>query len=466
MRERVRETIRRYRLLERGDGVVIGVSGGPDSMALLHLLLALRDEYDLSLSAVHVHHQLRGAEADADAAFVADWCRAHGVPCRVVRVDVRAHAAQHRLGLQVAARQLRYAALREAAERAGAGKIALGHHADDQVETVLMRLVRGTGIGGLAGIPIARAEGSATLIRPLLHVRRAEIEAYCAAHGVPYRLDASNRSRAYLRNRVRLDVVPLLSALNPRFPEAVCQLAEVARAEDAYLEERAREALEGALRRRTADGVVLDRRAFVRLPLALQRRVIKLILSYLCVDEPDRLFAHIEAVRHLAVSDKPAGSHRIAGAWWAETDYDVLVLRRGEPDSGEGPDFCYSLAVPGETQVPEAGCTIRCRVTDRPLEDGELSPLWAVFDYERLSGPLVVRARRPGDRMTMWGLVGHKKVKDILIDEKVPHRVRRRIPVICAGETILWLPGVRRSAVAPVTAATRRFLYMEVENDA
>lgn len=466
MRERVRETIRCHRLLERGDGVVIGVSGGPDSMALLHVLLTLRDEYALSLFAVHVHHQLRGAEADADAAFVEGWCRAHGVPCRVERVDVRAHAAARGLGVQAAARELRYEVLRKVAAQEGAGKIALGHHADDQVETVLMRLVRGTGIGGLAGMPVARAEGAATVIRPLLYVRREEIEAYCAAHGVPYRLDASNCSRAYLRNRVRLDVVPLLSALNPRFAEAVCQLAEVARAENAYLEERAREALEAILRRRGADGVILDRRGFARLPLALQRRVVKLILSYLCVDEPDRLFEHVEAVRRLAASDKPAGRHRVTGQWWAETDYDELAFWRGEPHAGDEHDFCYPLAVPGHTVVPELGLTIRCRLTNRPLEDGELSAPWAVFDYERLPGPLIVRARRPGDRMTLWGRVGHKKVKDILIDAKVPHRVRRRTPVICAGETILWLPGVRRSAVAPVTAATRRFLYMEVTDDA
>ncbi|PRX39875.1 tRNA(Ile)-lysidine synthase [Planifilum fimeticola] len=459
-RERLRESIRRMGLLERGDTVLVGVSGGPDSMALLHALWRLSAEEEWNILAVHVNHQLRGKASEADQAYVESRCREWGIPCDIRRVDVSARLRERGGNLQDVARRLRYDAFREAAAKAGADKLALAHQADDQVETVLMRFLRGTGVGGLAGIPPSRPWYGMVLVRPLLPFFREEIEAYCREEGLHPRRDESNDSLAYTRNRLRHRLIPQLAEYNPRVKEAILKLSLLAAEEEKVWERLEAEAAEEVTVRRGRGEITLDVSALGRQPLALQRRLIKLHLN--CLVKDGAVEIPMNAVdRVLSLAEVGTGSRlHLPGNLEAEREYGRLRLRRAEADSTDPGGDALPLAVPGVTSLPHMGGAIEARVEERPLAAGELSGRWAVFDADRLEHPLCARPRRPGDRMRLLGLSGSKKVKEIMIDAKVPRRLRSRLPMVIHGEEIIWIPGLRRSDWAPVTNETRRFLYL------
>jgi len=459
-RDRLKESIRRMGLLERGDTVLVGVSGGPDSMALLHALWRLSDEEDWRIVAVHVNHQLRGEASEADQAYVEARCREWGIPCDVRRVDVSARLRERGGNLQDVARRLRYDAFREAAEEADADKLALAHQADDQVETVLMRFLRGTGVGGLAGIPPSRPWHGRRLVRPLLPFFREEIEAYCREEGLQPRRDESNDSLAYTRNRLRHRLIPQLAEFNPRVKEAILKLSLLAAEEEKVWERLEAEAAEKVTVRREEGEISLDVSALRRQPLALQRRLIKLHLN--CLVKDGTVEIPMNAVdRVLSLAEGGTGSRlHLPGNLEAEREYGRLRLKRAEADETNSEGGVFPLAVPGVTPLPGMGGVIEARVADRSLAAEELRGRWAVFDADRLEHPLCVRPRRPGDRMRLLGLAGSKKVKDIMIDAKIPRRMRNRLPMVIHGEEIIWIPGLRRSDWAPVTKKTRRFLYL------
>lgn len=461
--ERLREYGLRRGWWQKGRAILVAVSGGPDSMALLHLLVRLGRELAFPVAAAHVNHRFRGAEADAEAELVRRTAAEWDVPCVVGDIDVPAHLARTGGNAQETARRLRYAFLREAARERGIGVIATAHHADDQAETVLMRLIRGTGPGGLAGIPEQRREKDLELIRPLLRISKQELLDYCRRNGVPYAIDSSNRKTDYVRNAVRLDLLPHLERYNPRVRDALVRLAELAAAEDDYLRHAAEEAF-ARLVRREGDDRIVDRRGFCQLHLALQRRLIKLILNCLAI-RPDSIASdRVEDILAAAAADAPS-VHRLdlgGGIVWTR-EYDRL--RFGY--AGEaGTAFCYAVPSPDTAvRVPEAGLVFRFRTLTGPeapaFGNGDAT---AWFDLAALAFPLCVRSRRTGDRMEPYGLYGSKKVQDIFVDAKVPRSRRDAVPLLTdhAGR-ILWIPGVRRSRHALVGPDTRVVLRVDVE---
>ncbi len=295
---RVRQTLARHRMLSGGEKVVVAVSGGPDSMALLHMLCRLREGLALRLHVVTVDHGIHRA-AGAHAAFVRRTARAWGIPVTCVRVGARARARQGRLTLEEAARELRYAALARVARRIGASHLATAHTADDQVETVLIWLLRGAGAGGLAGMPPQRQHAGLRLARPLLDIWRHEVAAYLEAEGVPHRTDPTNRLRGPLRNRVRLDLIPYLAGYNPGVRAVLRRLAEQVADDAALLDRLAEDATSGTLARR-ASGVAIDTARFCALPVALQRRVAHRALLEAGGKIRDVKFVHIERIRAMA----------------------------------------------------------------------------------------------------------------------------------------------------------------------
>jgi len=298
----MRENLRRYAMVAPGDGVVAGVSGGPDSVALLDLLFRLREEFNLRLTVAHLNHMLRGREAEEDAAFVAGLAARYGLPFTGERVDVRAYRAVHGGSLEEAAREVRYAFFARVAGETGAARVALGHNADDQAGTVLFHFLRGTGPAGLKGIPPVRG----LFIRPLLTVRRAAIEAYLAERGLTARLDRSNVRPVYTRNKIRLLLLPLLEKeYNPRIVDALGRLAEVCREEDAYLEALAERALRDALLAHEEGLLRLKAAQVTALPLALRRRVIRLAWQRVTGSEYPLDFGDVERVDRLLAD--PAG---------------------------------------------------------------------------------------------------------------------------------------------------------------
>ncbi|RME37472.1 MAG: tRNA lysidine(34) synthetase TilS, partial [Thermoflexia bacterium] len=340
--DEVREFIQRHRLLTPGDRVVVGVSGGPDSLCLLHLMLRMQEEYSLALHVAHLHHGARGEDADADAAFVADLARKWGLPVTVERVDVPAVARAHKLAFEEAARRVRYGFLAHVAGQVGATKVAVGHNADDQAETVLMHFLRGAGPAGLRGMrpatPLSEyrllEQGSPfllppvlpTLIRPLLAIPRKRIEAYCAEHGLQPRLDRSNLDTTYFRNRLRHELLPLLETYNPNIRRRLLHTAEVIAADYELLTHLRDQAWQEVVRQATREAIFLDRAAWAAQPLSLQRALIREAAYRLRPHLRDVDFVHVEAAVRVAMERETGARATLPGGLSLLVDYDVLIV--------------------------------------------------------------------------------------------------------------------------------------------
>ncbi|MRG27007.1 MULTISPECIES: tRNA lysidine(34) synthetase TilS [Laceyella] len=458
----LREELNRMGLAGRRARVLVGVSGGADSIALVHALKKIEQEVDIFVAAVHVNHQLRGEESEADEQHVKAFCEEWRIPCRTVRVNVGSLLEQKGGNKQAVARELRYDAFEEMARAWRMDAVATAHHADDQLETVLMRLVRGTGVAGLAGIEPIRAWRGFQLIRPLLTFTKQELERYCQDAGLPTRLDSSNLLPDYTRNRLRMEVVPLLEAFNPHVQKAVCTLSDLVREEEKVWSELVEDALGKVLLERDDASFTLDVSSFLHLPIALQRRVVKLILSYLSQDDTFGVSLDaVEKVRKLVADGSSSSMFHLPGGIVAEREYEKVHMRkaeRGEEHATQSGEI--ALSVPGTTCLPGFLGKIEVLESDVALHNVDLGRNAVVFDRDHLPFPLCVRARQSGDRMTCLGMDGRKKLKKVLMEAKVPKRQRDRVPVVTAGDEIIWIPGVKRSGVAPVTPNTTRFLYL------
>ncbi|WP_127587118.1 tRNA lysidine(34) synthetase TilS [Paenibacillus koleovorans] len=465
-------------LLLPNDTIVTAVSGGPDSTALLHVLHRLAPRYGWKLIAAHLNHQFRGAESEAEAELVASFASSLGVPCETGVADLPAWIRETGLNAQAAARDRRYAFLTEVAAKHGAERLALAHHADDQAETVLMRLVRGTGPSGLTGMPLTRRIGNLELVRPLLRIYKEELMGYCHEHSLPFAEDSSNRSRKYTRNRIRLDAMPALAGLNPQLPDALNRLADLMREEDDFLRQEAERA-RAALVTREDGGVAFSRNAFLALHVALQRRLIKLILNYVC-GEPELAdtadvsdYNRIERIREALAGERtPTLTIDLHGGFVFRRGYDRVWIGRRAACVGivEGSEPAWLERDWLERGGFQWGDVLQGTVTARTNRDEaskDSSATEAFFDFDRLVFPLQIRFRRDGDRMDPLGLNGSKKVKDMFINKKIPLQARDRLPILEDAEgRILWIPGVGRSRHALLMDDTSRLLAVRIAPEA
>ena len=431
-------------MLAGGETVLVGVSGGADSVALLHTLLAVRSRLSLTLHVLHVHHGLR-PEADEEAAFVESLGRRLSVPVSVERVQVPSAPGE---SLEAHARAERYAAFRKWAGALDASKIALAHTADDQAETVLMRLLEGAGPRGLAGIPPVRGR----FIRPLIEVRRGELETELERAGLSWVEDPSNRDLKFLRNRIRHDLLPFLAgAYNPKITEALCRAAALARALVQDVEALARQELD-RLSEVEEGGLVLSRAALRALQPGMGEEVLRQALISLGERGPLRAWAQ-RALRMPLQVDSPRPIK--LGGVWLEVSGDRVRLSRGKTEAL--PET--SLPVPGSITLAEVALRLEAREFERPAPYRPPVDPWTVaFDRGALPPVLTVRSRLPGDRFHPFGAPGAKRLKTFLIDAKIPRWRRDRLPLLLANGEIAWLVGVRRGAIAPVIAATRRIV--------
>ncbi|MEW6724248.1 MAG: tRNA lysidine(34) synthetase TilS [Bacillota bacterium] len=444
MLDKVREAIRRHGMVARGDLVLVAVSGGPDSVALLDVMHRLAPELGCELAVAHLDHGLRGEESAADARFVADLADRLGLSAVIERVDLSSLTA----GVQERAREARYAFFERVAGRLQAARVATGHHADDQAETVLQRFLRGGGAEGLAGIPPVRGP----FIRPLLWVSKEEILAYCWEQGLVYREDPSNLTRKYQRNVLRHDLLPRLKSYNPNLVETLCNLADILRDEDTYLAEQAEEAYRQAFN--AAPFPSLEARAITALPAALARRTIRRFLQE--VGRGAELgYNHIETVRELISG--PSG--RAADLPGCRVRYDYGHLTVAEADGTE-PVYSYRWTIPGCLELPEAGCRLEAELCRREDLAGEpwltagKDEAW--LDADRLGSVLKVRSRLPGDRLIPLGMQGSKKVSDLLVDQGIPAPERGSYPIVEVTDGwIAWVAGIRPSELARITPETR-----------
>jgi tRNA(Ile)-lysidine synthase len=462
--DQLEREIKHHHLIVPNEKILVGVSGGPDSIALLDGLRRLSHKEKWQVHVIHVNHQLRGKESDADAEYVADYCRKWAIPCHVERVDV--NKALHSGGnKQAVARKLRYQAFAHTAMRWKIKKLILAHHADDQVETILMRLIRGTSVSGLSGMEKRRIWRGLEIIRPLLGLSKSLIEEYCLQENLQPRHDQSNDSLCYTRNRIRLQLIPQLKKYNNKVSEAILQLGEIVKEEEKVWQTLVQEAWDRVVISKEMDEIRVDCQSYVSLFVALQRRLVKLILNCLVNDgtNVEITLETIEQARTLALSSHPSGQIQLAKNIFVIREYDQLCFKRHEMNREDFPSLAderVPLTVPGVTALPQFGGEMEIFFTDRLSDEWRQSESIAVFDAEQLplDQPLFVRSRKPGDRMRLFGMSGSKKLKKVLMEKKIPRHLRRFQPVVVLGEEIIWLPGIKRSNLAPISSETKRIL--------
>lgn len=455
-----------HQLIRSPGLIVVGVSGGPDSVCLLHVLFTLREKLGIELHAAHLNHGLRGAESDADAEYVRHLGSELGVPLTIETRNVIAYRSAHGCSLEEAAREVRYTFLAEIAQALGASAVAVAHTADDQAETVLLHLIRGTGLSGLKGMrPLSRwslPNGPIlTLIRPLLETRRIETEAYCAAHHLSPRRDSSNLDPKHPRNRIRAEILPQLQAYNPQIIETLCRTARIVADDMACLSEQAENAAATVIET-FPKGFSIVNASFSALPPALRRHVLRTGLKGLVGSLRDIENVHIEAL--IKALDQPTGKKlSLPYGLTFHGDYKKSTIVQGEnppeylpPLTGE-----HMLGIPGETLIP--GWRVTAEVIEGKGESIGQDPFTAYLDFERTGPRLQVRNRREGDRFQPLGMETPKKLQDFMTDSKIPRSWRDRVPLLCAGDRIAWVVGWRIGHPFRVRDETRKMLRIRFE---
>ncbi len=458
-----------------GKKLLVALSGGPDSLALLHSLYQLRDEYGLTLCGAHLNHKLRGVESDEDAESAGDAFERLDVPFTVDGVDVAAYRRRHRLSLEDAARRVRYSFLADAAAKYGADAIALGHTADDQAETVLMHIIRGSGLDGLRGMQALdrRTIGGrrVALFRPLLDLSRAETEAYCRALDLTPRIDPSNSSPEFLRNRIRMELVPLLEQMNPSARDALVRLARNATQDSDYIREQA-DAVWRDVAQQVEDGAVrLDAVALGGEHAAIRGRVLRRAIEAAGGEVTQRHILDMMAL----LGGAPGKRLHLSGGLGFVTGYGEAYVGRADavddalmtlpPIHGE-----HTLAVQGETRVGGWRITI----TNIDAQDGQdelrqrnpVHPskfsLSEMLDMDCVGEGLWVRGRLPGDRFQPLGMEGSKSLREFMIDARIPRGWRDGLPLVVSDRGIACVPGWRIAHWARVTEETKRVLRLDL----
>lgn len=466
--KRVKQDIEAHGLIEKGWRVVAGVSGGADSVALLHMLMCLQEDLGFSLTAVHVHHGLRGSEADGDAALVRDLCARWEIPFELHYADVKAVAQSRGISVEEAGREERYRIFSQVLERTGAQAIAVAHQMEDQAETVMLHLLRGTGLDGLCGMAMRQG----CIIRPLLHISRREILAYLKAHHLDYREDSTNLSNDYTRNRIRNTLFPSINELfQVDIHEQLVKLSHLARDDRDYLEQAAKAAFERCL---TEEGEKAPGLPYLALSIekmksfhpALIKRIIRLAWERINTNRKNLEWLHVSQI--LELMDKGTGKRLCLPCnTLARVAYGQLIMTGNTHNEGEMPRthaYAYTVVPEGLTYAREAGGTLSAAIMPAPeayarygrpgaLKEKDLVQL---FDYDKLKGGITLRNRREGDRIHLRGSKGEKKLKEYFIDAKIPREQRLSIPLVALGNKVIWVIGRRTSQAFSAQEETQR----------
>jgi tRNA(Ile)-lysidine synthase len=459
--DQFKRAIERYHLLEKGERLIVGVSAGVDSMVLLHLLVACREAFDLSLIVAHINHGLRPRESEKEAKLVQRESVRLGLPFEYGQFDVKEFQKIGGLSPQDAARRVRFHFFYHLLQKHHAKKIALGHHAEDQIETVLIRLIRGAGLQGLKGmLPIREGR----VIRPLLEVWKREIESYAIEKKIPFLIDSSNLKDDYLRNRIRLSLIPQIEKeYQPNFKEILLRTSNILREENDYLEREAEVAFQRVVYKQ-GDILLFKFSSYRSLHQAIQWRVIRKILER--IDDRKTVMEEEEwsEVRRIHKALQRTSASFLLGlarGVCIEKRYDTVSVRRGVVKPI--PPFEVEINSPGRTFIEE----IRKEVVVEEVDRGEFKNFdgpsnTALMDYDSLRLPLKIRNFRPGDRFHPLGVEGTQKLKDFFIDHKIPKFERPQIPLLLSGEVIAWVVGHRIDDRVKVTGKTKKVLKVMV----
>lgn len=453
MLKKVQGYITKYDLIRPGETVVVGVSGGPDSVVLLHILNQLKERSDLKIHAAHINHGLR-PEADSEEQFVKELCADWDVPLAAVKLDIGSLAKTYRKSVEEVGREERYLFMEELRQSIGADKIATAHHRRDQAETVLMHLIQGAGALGLQGMLPRRDR----IIRPLLGISREEIIKYIEDKNLPYRIDSSNFDKNYLRNRIRLELLPMLEqSFNPRIEDSLCRLAEVIGEENRYWEDLIATAWDNTVGTDMDGNLKADVNKLRQMPYALRSRFIHKMLGEAGGERVSG--ADVERVSDLVERRGPGKKVRVSGGLWVSRTHDAIKLGWEKPGTNaEG--FCYEIDIPGKLSIPELGIDVITHLLPGiPDPDNKK----VCFDWDALDKPLFIRSRRPGDRFRLDGPGGVRKLKDYLIDAKIPVEERDQLGILASAGRVYWIIGDRKSVEGKITSETSNIVAIDVQ---
>lgn len=467
----VDQTLRAHSMIQDGNAVLVGVSGGPDSVALLHILRTFAPKYRLRMAIAHLNHSLRPNESERDQAFVTALAEQFEMPLFLEKRDVRRYQEKHHLSLEEAARQVRYRFYHRTAAKYNYEKIALGHHADDNAEQVLMAMLRGSGPLGLAGVPPTRPD---KIIRPLINLRHADILDYLVAQDLKYVVDSSNRDSQFLRNKIRTRLIPnLQTEYNPKCVDSLNRLAAILSAEEEWIENLLESIYKDALVFEEQGRRELSIAQLQHTPVAVQRRLIRKAILQVKGNLRRIAFVHIEAILNLAKQGLQGGICELPNGIRVWRDSDRLVVskvRKKNRDTAGGylspivSDYSYHLAMDGEILIKETGMMIR--FSEMPLNqvsDWRPNDLQTAYlDRDKLRFPLIIRNFRPGDRFSPLGTCGHQKLKKFFIDHKISRIERMKCPIVLSRDKIIWVAGHRLDNAVKIDSQTRRVLKAEL----
>jgi len=456
---RVLNTIRKYNLIKNGDCVVVGVSGGPDSVCLLHVLWCLKNDFNLKLVAVHINHMLRGDESYRDEEFVKKLCEKLDVELKSVRVDINRVAQQKGMSLEEAGREERYKNFDIVADSIGADRIAVAHNKNDRAETVLMNIIRGTGLDGLKGMEYIRGR----IIRPLLDIDRSEIEAYILEKNLDTVTDSSNLEKIYARNKIRLDVIPNIDKLfDCNLVKSIDRMSRLIKDDLDFIDDKVKEAYCDAVLKKENGEVELLLRKISKMHLAVRRRVIRKAIEEVKGSVKGIESVHIENILDMIDNGKVGSRIDLPGIKLGRTYESIRFYKKEmQPKSF---DYEAFLNIPGLTEVGDSKHYIEASIiTDYKLSDYKGikdSSLIQFFDYDKMIEGINIRKRKEGDLFKPINSNGTKKLKEYFIDNKIPREIRDNIPLVAKGHDIIWIIGYKISDKFKVTENTKKVLKL------
>lgn len=461
MEEKVYKTIKTHNLINEKENIVLGLSGGPDSMALLYVLMEIKKKINFKIYAAHVNHGVRGKEADEDEFFVKQTCETLNIPLYIKRVDMNKYAKENRLSSEEAGRKIRYDFFREILDKIGGGKIAVAHNKNDQSETVLFRFIRGAGIDGLVGMKYKNGD----IIRPLLDIDRGEIEKYCFVKNIKTRIDKTNFETLYGRNKIRLELIPYIEKnLNNNIIDTLFRNAKILSYDKEFLDEYSKESYEKVLESKTDNNVVLSKKGFKKLHPAIKARVIRISVERLLGDIKDLEKKHIDDVMNLFEKGNTGKEISINKGILAQVSYEKLIIKKNKKENGIS-NFQYRLKINEITFINELSTKVKCKVLSREEVNISFNDRFIkFFDYDKIKSELYLRNRRKGDRIVPIGMNSSKKLKDFFIDKKIPRDERDKIPLLVDGNNIVWIIGYRVSEKYKITEHTKNVLVVEYIN--
>ncbi len=445
-------------MIEKGDTLFVAVSGGCDSTVLLHLLLDLAPSWKLKLAVLHVNHQLRAKASDQDEAFVRALAKKHHLPFFVTRISVQALARDRKMSLEEAARTARYDFFERIIQAKGAQKLVLAHTLDDQAETVLMRIMSGTGLQGLQAIRPRRKLNDAYLIRPLIEVSRRHIRAFAKEKRIAFREDKTNQSLQFVRNKIRLKLIPLMERkFNPQVKKALARLPHLLDVDLSFLDETAQGCYQRLAVREGKEQILFPKKAFLNLKPAIQYRLISRALDAL--GKADLDFDHWNQFLGLLMTERNF-KYQFPKDLIAVVTVDHLKIRHAKqiPVS-----FLHSSELSESVYIPELGQTVSCEeLSGKPKQVKKTDQSFEIFDGDSFSFPLTIRNRKAGDRFWPLGQKKTMKLKSFLINRRIPVEKRDRLPIVVSGRQIAWVGNVMMADPFKVTSQTKRFVRLKI----